>query len=44
VNVVVYKDEYRLFKPVEITLRWKGKNWSDEPVWDIIHTYMEMSQ
>jgi hypothetical protein len=43
----LYKDEYRIFKPFEITirsgLRWKGKNGGDEPIWDTIHIYMEMS-
>jgi hypothetical protein len=41
-------NEYRIFKPVEITirrgLRYKEKNRGDEPIRIIIHIYMEMSQ
>jgi hypothetical protein len=37
----LYKNEYRIFKPVEITirrrLREKEKNRGDEPIWVIIH-------
>jgi hypothetical protein len=37
----VYKNEYRIFKPVEITLRKglsrKKKYKGDEPSWAIIH-------
>jgi hypothetical protein len=44
----LYKNEYRILKPVEITvrkgLRWKGENGGDEPIWVIIHIHMEMSQ
>jgi hypothetical protein len=44
----LYKNEYRIFKPVEITmrrgLRRKEKNRGDEPMWVIIHIYMEVSQ
>jgi hypothetical protein len=40
----LYKNAYRTFTTVEITirrgLRWKG----DEPIQVIIHIYMEMSQ
>jgi hypothetical protein len=42
------KNEYRIFKPVEITIRWgiskKEKNRGDKPIWVIIHIHMEMSQ
>jgi hypothetical protein len=34
-----YKNEYRIFKAVEISIR-KEKNGGDEPIWDIIHTCM----
>jgi hypothetical protein len=41
------KNEYRIFKAVEITirrgLRQKEEN-RDEPIWVIIHIFMEMSQ
>jgi hypothetical protein len=41
----LYKNEHRIFKPVEITLR-KGlrrkKNRGDEPIWVIILIYMEI--
>jgi hypothetical protein len=37
-----YKNEYRIFKPVENTIR-KNKN-SDKPFQAIIHIKMEMSQ
>jgi hypothetical protein len=44
----LYKNEYRIFKPVEITIRRglgrKEKNREDEPIQAIIHIYMEMSQ
>jgi hypothetical protein len=44
----LYKNEYRIFKPVEITRRRgigiKEKNRGDEPLRVIIHKYMEMSQ
>jgi hypothetical protein len=40
----LYKNEDRIFKPVEITIRRKQKNGGDEPIQVIIHTYMEMSQ
>jgi hypothetical protein len=44
----LYKNEYRIFKPVETTirrgLRQKKKNRRDEPIWIIIHIYLEMSQ
>jgi hypothetical protein len=43
----LYKNEYRIFKPVEITikrgLRQKGKNGGNELIHDTIHIYMEMS-
>jgi hypothetical protein len=38
------KNEYRIFKPVEITIRrgvkYKGENHWDEPIQVIMHTYM----
>jgi hypothetical protein len=41
------KNEYRIFKPVEImyerNYRRKEKNRGIEPIWVIIHIYMEMS-
>jgi hypothetical protein len=42
----VYKNEYRIFKPVEITIRRgrKEKNRRDEQIWVTIHIHMEMSQ
>jgi hypothetical protein len=45
----LHKNEYRIFIPVEITirrgLRKKGeKNRGDEPIRVIIHIYMETSQ
>jgi hypothetical protein len=41
----LYKNEYRIFKPVETTIKKgrKKKNRGDEPIWVIIHIYMEMS-
>jgi hypothetical protein len=45
----VYKNKYRIFKSVEITIR-KGtkverrKKRGDEPIWVIIHKYMDTSQ
>jgi hypothetical protein len=39
----LYKNEYRILKPVEITTR-KEKNKRDEPIQVTIHIYMEMSQ
>jgi hypothetical protein len=40
-----YKNEYRIFKRVEISIRRqlgrKKKNRGDEPIQDIIHIYME---
>jgi hypothetical protein len=43
----LYKNEYRIFKPVEIILRRdygkKEKNSKDEPIWVIIHIYVEIS-
>jgi hypothetical protein len=43
----LYKNEYRIPKPIEITIRWglwsKEKNRGDEPIQDIIHIYMEIS-
>jgi hypothetical protein len=43
-----YKNEYRIFNPVEITirrgLRQKGEKWRDEPIQYIIQIHMEMSQ
>jgi hypothetical protein len=42
------KSEYRIFKPVEITimriLRRKKKNRGDKPIRVIMHIYMEMLQ
>jgi hypothetical protein len=44
----LYKNEYRIFKPVQITrrrrLREKEKNRGDEPMQVIIHIYMEITQ
>jgi hypothetical protein len=44
----LYKNEYRIFKPVEITirreLRRKEKDGGDETFQVIIHMYLEMSQ
>jgi hypothetical protein len=44
----LYKNEYRIFKPVEITIRRgqrrKEKNRRDEPIQIIVQIYMEMSQ
>jgi hypothetical protein len=44
----LYKNEHKVFKPVEITIRSslgrKKKNSRDEPIWVIIHLHMEMSQ
>jgi hypothetical protein len=44
----LYKNEYRIFKPVEITIRRnkgrKEKNRGNELNQVIIHIYMEMSQ
>jgi hypothetical protein len=43
----LYKNEYTIFKPVEITTRRglsrEEKNRGDEPIWVIIHIYMELS-
>jgi hypothetical protein len=43
----LHKNEYRIFKPVEVTirrgLRQKGEKWRDESTQAIIHIYMEMS-
>jgi hypothetical protein len=39
----LYKNEYRIFKPAEITisreLREKEENRRDEPIWIIMHTW-----
>jgi hypothetical protein len=44
---VLYEYEYRIFKPVEITIRRglyrKEKNRGDEPIQVVILAYMEMS-
>jgi hypothetical protein len=43
----LYKNEYRIFKPVEITisrLMRKEKNRGDEPIRVTIYAYMEMLQ
>jgi hypothetical protein len=44
----LYKNEYRIFKPFEITirkgLRLKEKNRGHEPIQVIIHIYTEVSQ
>jgi hypothetical protein len=42
----LYKNEYRIFKPVEITIRRdlrKEKNKGDEPIWVVIHIHVEIS-
>jgi hypothetical protein len=42
----LYIYEYGTLTPVEIILRGireKGEEWRDEPNWDTICTYMEMS-
>jgi hypothetical protein len=43
----LYKNEYRIFKPVEIIikrgLKKKRENRGDEPILIIIHIYMDMS-
>jgi hypothetical protein len=42
----LYKNEYRIFRPVEITirrrLRWKEKNRGDEPIQVLIHGSITM--
>jgi hypothetical protein len=41
----LYKNEYRICKPVEITIKRglrKKKNRGDEPIQVIIHIYMDM--
>jgi hypothetical protein len=43
VDVLLYKNEYRIFEPVEIIIR-KEKIRGDEPIWVIIYIYMEMYQ
>jgi hypothetical protein len=44
----LYKNEYWIFKPVEITIEEdqgiKEKNRGDEPIQVIIYTCMEMTQ
>jgi hypothetical protein len=44
----LYKNKYRIFKPVETTIRKgqgrKEKNRGDEPILVIIHIYMKKSQ
>jgi hypothetical protein len=44
----LYKHVYRTFKPFETTiereLRYKEKNRGDEPIWILIHIYIEMSK
>jgi hypothetical protein len=43
----LYKNEYRIFKPVETTIRRglrQKKNRGDEPIWARIHIYIEMLQ
>jgi hypothetical protein len=43
----LYKNEYRIFKPVETTITRglrKKKNRTDGPIWVIIHICMEMLQ
>jgi hypothetical protein len=46
VDVFLYKNEYRIFKPVKITIIrvLKEKNSDNEPNWVIIHIYIKMSQ
>jgi hypothetical protein len=39
----LYKNEYRIFKPIEITIR-RGLRYKGEKKEVIIHIYMEMSQ
>jgi hypothetical protein len=44
---ILYKNDYRISKPVEITIRKKGrkeKNRGEEPIQVIIHIYMEIAQ
>jgi hypothetical protein len=39
----LYKNEYRIFKPVVITIRGlsrKEKSKGEEPIWVIIHIYI----
>jgi hypothetical protein len=41
----LYKNEYRIFKPLEISIRRglrqkRKKNREDEPIWVIMHRYM----
>jgi hypothetical protein len=42
----LYNNEYRTFKPVELTVRKelsrKEKNGGNEPIWDTIHIHMEI--
>jgi hypothetical protein len=42
----LYKNEYRNFKPVEVTIRRlrKKKYRGDELIWVIIHIYIDMSE
>jgi hypothetical protein len=44
----LYKNEYRIFKPIETTIRRRlnseKRNKGDEPIWVLIQIYMEMSQ
>jgi hypothetical protein len=43
----LFKNEYRILKSAEITTRkglsTKEKNRGNEPIWDKMHIYMEMS-
>jgi hypothetical protein len=44
----LYKNEYRIFKPIETTIRRRlnseKRNKGDGPIWVLIQIYMEMSQ
>jgi hypothetical protein len=43
----LHKNEYRIFKPVEITITRglrKKKNRVDEPIWVTLRIYVEVSQ
>jgi hypothetical protein len=44
----LYKNEHRIFKPAEATIKRdygkKKKNRGYKPIWVILHTHMEMSQ
>jgi hypothetical protein len=48
IGFFLYKNEYRIFKHVELTIRWglsrREKIRGDEQIWVIIHIYIEMPQ